>query len=320
MSQEIYEPIVSTLLNQKWLQRSDHRLGEGGQATVYKATYLEMEVAMKVTNHSHDPFQRSLFMQEIQKFIQLQHPRIVCTLGFTYTESLRNKPPLLRTFSARNSCLCMIQELCNGTASSLLSKVDDATSLKWCIQIAEGVTFLHSQNILHMDLKAENILIDPNGNAKISDLGFSQTIARVNGTTFRGTAAVFMSPESRSVDGMISLPSDVYSLGCILYELLGRVNIYNMGRTKLSPDLDRIKHVHHFLLDLIRACVNFQPDQRPTALGVLKSLNRYQSHRKERDAKNEQTKGSSKQEAITPRTQRVYILPTGEAPTPRLFL
>lgn len=95
--------------------------------------------------------------------------------------------------------------------------LDERIIVNWFIQLLFGVKTLHSKNVLHRDLKSANIFLTSNKTLKIGDFGISKVLDNTSAKTFVGTP-YYLSPEvceSRPY----SLSSDIWSLGCILYEL-----------------------------------------------------------------------------------------------------
>ena len=100
-------------------------------------------------------------------------------------------------------------------------------AIKDClIEIVEGLQYLHHGGIFHRDLKPQNVLISKSyGNLtfKIADFGLSKTMEATEGTKAYVTSAegtkIYMSPEALSDDQKSSFPSDVWAVGCMLYEL-----------------------------------------------------------------------------------------------------
>lgn len=98
--------------------------------------------------------------------------------------------------------------------------LNEQEALRIFHQIAMGVQFLHSHNVMHRDLKAKNVFLFANGRAVIGDFGTSKTLSSATafGSTLVGSP-LYMSPEILEGEPH-SFPTDVWSLGCILYELL----------------------------------------------------------------------------------------------------
>ncbi len=89
--------------------------------------------------------------------------------------------------------------------------------LQWLRQVLSGLRYLHQKGVLHLDLKPENILFDSEGTARLGDFGVASVFDRKHVLARIGTAG-YLSPEL--VRGAkCSEKSDVWSLGCVLYEL-----------------------------------------------------------------------------------------------------
>ena len=95
--------------------------------------------------------------------------------------------------------------------------LDEKVIVNWFIQILFGISVLHSKKVLHRDLKSANIFLTSNKTIKIGDFGISKVLDNTSAKTFVGTP-YYLSPEvceNRPYD----FKSDLWSLGCILYEL-----------------------------------------------------------------------------------------------------
>ena len=125
------------------------------------------------------------------------------------------------------SGLWLILEYCTGGDLATLLKQDDhlpETSIQiFALDILAGLRYLHSLGIIHCDLRAKNFLIDEYGILKISDFKSARTLSKCNvdknlSIDDRGYLA-YLSPELLSQDGIYSYASDLWALGCLLYEL-----------------------------------------------------------------------------------------------------
>ena len=199
-------------------------IGDGGMATVYLAddTKHHRPVALKVL---HADLAASLgperFRREIAIAAQLQHPNILTVhdSGETASGQLWFTMPYVEGESLR-------ARLNRETQLSL----DDA--LRITREVADALEYAHRQGIIHRDIKPENILLS-RGHALVADFGVARTISATdaNGRTAgralteTGMAVgtpTYMSPEQSTGERTVDARTDVYALGCVLYENVGR--------------------------------------------------------------------------------------------------
>lgn len=184
------------------------KVGAGSFATVYRArdTELGREVAVKQIHEQYlqMPEQMDRYWQEAQLLAQLQHPNII-----TFFDIDRDRGWL-------------IMELMQGTlAERITTEPLDLksvrTSLAHCLR---ALKYLHSQGIVHGDIKPANMMIDSRKRIKIGDFGLSRRVSDEDGSLLKGTTK-YMAPEVMSEDfGEVGPPSDLYSLGFAAYELM----------------------------------------------------------------------------------------------------
>lgn len=115
-------------------------------------------------------------------------------------------------------------------------------------ETAEGLSALHAQEAVHRDVKPSNILFDVEGHAKLADLGLAQVPlggsmrSRLSTALKHPGTPPYMSPEQRDAGDPLQPPSDVYSLGCVLFEMLtGRLYYNQRPGTRargLHPEID----------------------------------------------------------------------------------
>ncbi len=193
------------------------KLGEGGMGVVYKAhdSELERDVALKfLPNYlTSDPTEKERFYHEARAASALNHPNVT-----TIYEIKEYEDP-----ATKNRQLYIAMEYVQGETLKHLVGSDTLTIRKVldiAIQICEGLAAAHEQSIVHRDIKSENIIITPKGQAKIMDFGLAKvqgaTKLTKTGSTI-GTAA-YMSPEqARGED--VDQRSDLFSLGVVCYEM-----------------------------------------------------------------------------------------------------
>ncbi len=202
---------TGTLLSGRY--RLDEQIAVGGMSRVFRAfdTLLEREVAIKVLNREvasdSDPLER--FRREARAVARLSHPHIVTVIDageddgtpyivFEYVEGETLKQRIRR-----------------------LGRLEIPEAVAYAIEIARALDAAHQRKIVHRDVKPQNVLIDRDGRALITDFGIARTLTeagltadgRVLGTTD------YVSPEQALGQG-VGGQSDLYALGVVLFEML----------------------------------------------------------------------------------------------------
>ncbi|MFI6056132.1 protein kinase [Streptomyces violascens] len=198
------------------------QLGEGGMGQVWEAQdeVLGRPVAIKVVSllaggGSHGDEARARFLREAQITARLQHANIVTIhdLGETGTED--DKAPFL------------VMELVRGEgldAKLRRGAVALPDAARWGAQIGDALADAHNAGIMHRDIKPSNILITPSGIVKVLDFGIARaadpyaTADRLTRTGFIVGTPPYMAPEQAR--GLPEPRSDLYALGCLLFELI----------------------------------------------------------------------------------------------------
>ncbi|KAL5772112.1 hypothetical protein ACOSQ2_012036 [Xanthoceras sorbifolium] len=200
---------------------SANKLGEGGFGSVYKGQLSDGTViAVKQLSSKSRQGNRE-FVNEIGMISGLQHPNLVKLFGCC----VEGNQLLLVYEYMENNCLA---HALFGSESSTL-KLDWETRQKICVGIARGLAFLHEESsikIVHRDIKATNVLLDRQLNAKISDFGLAKLKEEENthiSTRVAGTVG-YMAPEY-ALWGHLTEKADVYSFGVVALEIAsGRNN------------------------------------------------------------------------------------------------
>jgi serine/threonine protein kinase len=192
-------------------------IGRGGQGAVYRAYQLgtKREVAIKVLLDGHFASEqtRRRFEREIELVGQLRHPYIVTVFQPGVTDT--GLPYYVMDYVPGQPL--------NAHIIARRLKLNEA--LKLFNKICDAVQYAHQRGIIHRDLKPSNILVDKNGNPQILDFGLARQInVADDGLTATGQimgTLPYMSPEQvRGETDKISLLTDVYALGVILFKVL----------------------------------------------------------------------------------------------------
>ena len=245
MSQEattgLATSLIGTVLSGRY--RLESKLGSGGMSTVYLARdeTLQRWVAVKVMHRemSDQPDQLERFRREARAVAQLSHPNVVAVIDagedgghpyivFEYVEGETLKQRIDR-----------------------LGRLPVVEAAAYGIEVGRGLAAAHAQRLIHRDVKPQNVLIDPEGRAKVTDFGIARSLesdgltktGRVLGTTD------YVAPE-QAMGQAVDARCDVYSLGVLLYEML-------TGEVPFQADTlvgVAMKHVNEQMPDVQERC------------------------------------------------------------------
>ena len=229
--------MIGTVLSGRY--KLEAKLGSGGMSTVYLArdTTLDRSVAVKVMHRemSEQEDQLQRFRQEARAVAKLSHPNVVAVIDagedgghpyivFEYVEGETLKQRINR-----------------------VGALDPQEALAYAIEIARGLTVAHNSNMVHRDIKPQNVLIDAEGRAKLTDFGISRQLEQ-DGMTATGRVlgtTDYVAPE-QAMGHPVDQRSDVYSLGVVLYEMLvGQVPFHADSQVGVA-----MKHVNEELPDV----------------------------------------------------------------------
>ncbi len=243
----------------------EDELGRGGMGTVYLARDLvrDRRVAIKVI-HPELVAGTGLkrFQREIEITARLEHPHIV---------------PLLDSGMAGELAFLIAPYVEGESLRQLIRRrgkleVDEAVGLT--LQVAKALEYAHGEGVVHRDIKPENIIISE-GRAIVTDFGIARSMSDADQTTLTAVGVVmgslyYISPEQLVGSREVDARADIYSLGCVLYEML-------TGRPPFLGEREAIIKQHMF--EKPEALAN--PVPLPLRETVIKSLQKRPSERQE---------------------------------------
>ncbi|KAK9406233.1 RAF proto-oncogene serine/threonine-protein kinase [Crotalus adamanteus] len=253
------------------------RVGSGSFGTVYKGKW-HGDVAVKILKVvDPTPEQFQAFRNEVAVLRKTRHVNILLFMGYMTKDNLA-----IVTQWCEGSSLYKhlhVQE----TKFPMLQRIDIAR------QTAQGMDYLHAKNIIHRDMKSNNIFLHEDRTVKIGDFGLATVKSRWSGSqqVEQPTGSVlWMAPEViRMQDSNpFTFQSDVYSYGIVLYELMtgelpySHINnrdqiIFMVGRGYTSPDLSKLyKNCPKAMKRLVADCVKKVREERPLFPQILSSI------------------------------------------------
>jgi len=207
------DPRLSTSLADRY--RIERELGQGGMATVYLAEDLKhrRNVAIKVLRPELSAvIGADRFVREIQTIAALQHPHI---LGLIDSGEVNGTAYYVMPFVQGES-------LRDRLTREKQLPISDA--IRIASEVASALDYAHRHGVIHRDIKPENILLH-DGQALVADFGIAIAVSTAGGSRMTETGMSlgtphYMSPEQAMGERTITGRSDVYALGCVLYEML----------------------------------------------------------------------------------------------------
>ncbi|XP_038701512.1 LEAF RUST 10 DISEASE-RESISTANCE LOCUS RECEPTOR-LIKE PROTEIN KINASE-like 1.4 isoform X3 [Tripterygium wilfordii] len=232
-------------------------LGDGGFGIVYYGVLSDGRVVAVKRLYESSVKRVEQFMNEVEILARLRHKNLVTLFGCTSKHS--------------RDLILVYEYIPNGTvADHLLGKQTNSGKLTWPVRLsialetAEALAFLHAFDVIHRDVKTNNILLDNNFHVKVADFGLSRlfptNVTHVS-TAPQGTPG-YVDPEYYQCYHLTD-KSDVYSFGVVLIELISSLPAVDTNRHRHDINLANMainKIQNHALHELVDPCLGFEKD------------------------------------------------------------
>ena len=244
--------MIGTLLCNRF--RLEERIGSGGMSTVYRAfdETLERWVAIKVlhADMSHDDAQLERFRREARSAARLANPYVVTVIDAGEDDG---RPFIVFEYVEGETLKARIRRH---------GRLPVAEAIAYSIEIGRALMAAHAERIVHRDVKPQNVLIDAEGRAKVTDFGIARSL-ELDGLTAAGRVlgtTDYVAPEQAIGEGATE-QSDIYSLGVCLWEMLtGDVPFKGENQVAVA-----MQHVRDPLPDVTR----FRPEVSAIVASVV---------------------------------------------------
>lgn len=259
----------------------EKKVGSGEFCDVYRAQYHGETVALKCLKISQmfNSKIRSGCLREIQLLRKLNHPNIV---------------RLIEYFFANNELYIALEYANAGDLSKMLAYfrkkqkyISERNVWNFFSQVCAGLAYMHSQRVMHRDIKPANVLLNRDSRVMLADFGLSLVLSATtdNAQSFVGTP-YYMAPE-RLRESQYNFKADIWSLGCLLYELVTLYSPFFEPEQNLSALCSKISTLNYKPIDvkcsdeigyIVSHCLLLEPDARADIEVIAEIASRMDRH------------------------------------------
>lgn len=248
-------------------------LGRGTFASVFRATAPDgRTVALKRVQIAGcmSASEREECLKEAHLLQQLDHPNVIkCHAAFIHGDALN----IVLELADAGDLSKML-----ATMRTTKQRFPEAYIWKYFMQITQGLAYMHDRRIMHRDIKPANVFITRRGVVKVADLGLGRYFSRSRGIAHSVVGTPYYMAPERLSQHAYSYPSDVWSVGCLLYEMSAlrspfhtdSNNLYDLARKIQEGDYPALPPSVYTqtLIQLVGQCLQVCPTMRPSMRAI----------------------------------------------------
>jgi len=267
---DLLEECVSLLeISPREILMENEHFAKGGFGKVYKAKWREVDVVVKVVK-AHSEEEKQDAKCEANLTLRLNHTNVIKLFGITYVKQMKRQ-------NVKDDKLGIVMEKAeHGSLDMWIGKIGHDRLTKIALGIVDGLEYVHSQKVIHRDIKPKNILMCGSKDdmiPKIADFGVSKVIETVMKTHTKVGQELYMAPEVKMYL-QYNFTADIFSLAMTLFEMFNEqpitqpsdevkhfiVTVHSGSVGKIPKD----SKVPAYLRDVIERGLRETPEERPT--------------------------------------------------------
>lgn len=253
-------------------------IGAGQQAKVYRGVYNNVVAAIKVISLYHSDANQ--VMKEIEVLRSTDNEYLTLLMAVCYEENQIFL--ILKYFDS----VCLFDLMCGGDNELKQTYNWERNKMKIALQVCLAVAYIHEKDVVHRDLKPQNILVNESGDLRLCDFGISKFTSEQTQmqTTLNGRCVgteVYTAPEVLVNKMAATFSSDVWSMACVIAEIFNGSSLWKISNVNMLKNLfakaeqPNLDHTPLQIRHVIAQCFSYKPECRPPAKKVAETVKNF---------------------------------------------
>lgn len=206
----------------------DRLIAEGGTAKVYwgidmRSGYPVAIKELKIKHFKNAAIRQKFKDVEAQMYLYMQHPNIPRLVDFIDMKDRELMYIVMEFIEGKSLEDYIYREI---------GLIPEEKALPIFLEVLDTIAYLHNHNVLHLDIKSNNVMLQPNGRIKVIDLGIASRMSNASLSNTEGFGTPAYMPTEQSEKGLCGKYTDIFALGVMLFEMLtGRLPFYSQSQS-----------------------------------------------------------------------------------------